>query len=192
MGRGRTTTLAAAVALALAGLAAACASGPGTAGAPSPTPPSPAEVQAALTRAGASGPGVEVWIWAPGFVAGDRGAAPLARALEWVAPTGPAGSPTGTVTVWRDPAGDGSLATAATSDDAELAQALATVGAHDVLVTDRSDWLVVADGTVRPLLSPPRGDLAGPMSVDEYRGVLAARAREHDAYDGPGSDTIGG
>lgn len=190
--RARTAAVAAALALALGALAAACAPDPGTPGGAPHALPSAEEVEAALERSGATGPAVPVWMWTPEFVAGDAGAEPLAHTREWIAPTGPAASPTGTVTVWQDPAGDGSVAHAATSDAAELGAALATLGPQDVLVTDQSDWLVVTGDRVRPLLTPPRGDLTGPMTVAEYGRVLAARAAADGAHEGPGSDSVGG
>ena len=181
-----------AVAVSLGTLAAACAPAPGSPGAAPRTPAPLEEVETALRGAGASGPAVAVWVWTPGFVEGDPGAEPLAHALTWVAPTGPAASPTGTVTVWQDPAGDGAVEVAARDDDAELAAALAAVGPDDTLVTDRSDWLVVTGDRVRSLVAYPRTELTGTVTVAEYRTLLAARAAA-DAPDGsPGGDTVGG
>ena len=145
---------------------------------------SPEEVEAVLAAAGATGPAVAVWVWTPGFVDGDPGAEPLAHALTWVARTGPAGSPTGTVTAWQDPAGDGRVTPAAHDDDAELAAALGTVGPDATLVTDRSDWLVVTGDRVRSLLTHPRTELTGAVTVAEYRELLAARAAARPARPG--------
>ncbi len=190
LGAHRALATATAVAIALAGLAAACApAGPGTG---PRAVASPGEVDAALERAGASGPAIGVWVWNPGFVAGDPGAEPLTHALTWIAPTGPAAAPTGTVTVWQDPAGDGTVEPAARDDDVDLAAALRAVGPDGTLVTDRSDWLLVTGDRVRSLLAPPRTDLTGTLTVAEYGALLVARAAA-DAPDGsPGGDTVGG
>jgi hypothetical protein len=188
----RALATVAAVALGLAGLAAACAPAPGRPGGTPRAVASPAEVDAVLQDLGASGPAVAVWVWTPGFVDGDPGAEPLAHALTWIAPTGPAADPDGTVTVWQDPAGTGAVELAARDDDAELAAALGTVGPDATLVSDRSDWLVVTGDRVRSLVRPPRTELAGTVTVAEYREVLAARARDTAPGTGPGSDSVGG
>jgi hypothetical protein len=153
---------------------------------------SPEEVDAALRAAGATGAGVAVWVWTPAFVDGDPGAEPLTHALTWVAPTGPAAAPLGTVTVWQDPAGDGRIELAARDDDAGLAIALGAVGPDATLVSDRSDWLVVTGDRVRSLLDHPRTELTEEVTVAEYQALLAARAALGRATAGPGGDPVGG
>jgi hypothetical protein len=188
LGANRGLLVLTAVALGLGALAAACAPGAARQSLAQRTPAPQDEVDRVLRAAGATGPTRAVWVWNPRWVEGDPGAEPLLRALEWVAATGPATAPTGTVTVWQDPAADDAVAVAATGDDAELAAALAGVGPDETLVTDRSDWLVVSGDRVRPLLDGARTDLHAEVPVEEFRTLLVERQRES----GRAGDTGGG
>lgn len=137
------------------------------------------DVDRVLRRGGARGPGLRVWTPHAAFAAGDPGAEPLVPAFEWVAPT-----LHGTVTVRQDAAADGSLTLAAADADAELGRALAAMTDEEVLVRDGSEWLAVAGDRARPLLTPPRSALPGPVDVAQLGG---ARTRGWAAV-GPTAD----
>jgi hypothetical protein len=162
------------------------------------TPAREDEVERVLRDAGATGPVRAVWVWNPGWVDRDPGAEPLLRALEWVAATGPDDAPTGTVTARqgaaprsvaaRNVAAGSTVTVTGTTDDAVLAAALSDVGPEETLVSDGSDWLVVAGDRVRPLHGDARPDLPGTVTVAEYRDALAARR----PVSGRVGDTVGG
>jgi hypothetical protein len=167
---------------AVAGAAAAlAASAPVRRPAQHRTPAPQDDVDRLVRRAGAGGPARAVWRWNPAFLAGDPGAEPLLRTFAWVAAVlgddaPPTGAPRdGTVTVRQTGEGSGSLTVTATDDDADLARALGTLTADDVLVADGPEWLAVRGDRVRPLhgTEPDR-------TVAEHRAVLRAGAGDPD------------
>lgn len=162
------------------------------------TQPLPPEVPVAL------GPGTgtarAVWLWSTEYLAGAADAAEpsatvLSPADQWVAPVLSGDRATGTRTVWRDPAQDNAVVPATTSDDARLGQAVADLGADEVLVLDRGEWFAVVDGSVRSLVADDEATLPVPVPLAEHQveraAQYAADLAQADSSVGGASDVDG-
>lgn len=192
--------LVAAIVLPLAALAS-----PQPAGAGAEVPP---EVAAVL------GPDVgtvhEVRLWATGYLQGDPAAATAEGAVEtaetWVAAVLDGTQVVGTRTAWRDPAQDGAVALAAEDADVGVGDALESLAAGSVLVTDQGEWLVVepaagtaAGATVRSLLPDRFASVPEAVPLDEhqvqravqYAADLDAARRDPSLAGGGGAEDAG-
>lgn len=119
--------------------------------------------------------------WAPDYVAGLEGAAPVAPVDEWIAPMTDDGRAVGTVTATRT--AQGVVELAFFDDNVSVARGLLSLpdGASVVYDPPLDAYFTVTGDVVAPMSDTSRTELAAPTSVAQFQRRVVARATDGGA-----------